>query len=230
MIVDTSPPPKKQKGSESSDLVDIFTSARKCLDTHYDNTEKVIRHSRDITRLSKKAIFALHRFPVQLPQDYNLDAINKELSHISSLILTVFSEYLQGPFLFRYYRHICPAIQEFIEAAAFKSFLVDKNLLSNNDLVATYFADSPVFIDDYSYILGLSDLAGEVNRYAIKAATENNLSEVQRALDFLKALENGFFHISDFPQPEKLAVKLHTLRESILKTEHALFTLSITHL
>ena len=43
------------------DLNSIFTQIRDKLDAHYDRRERLIKISRDITTLSKKMIFSLHR-------------------------------------------------------------------------------------------------------------------------------------------------------------------------
>jgi predicted translin family RNA/ssDNA-binding protein len=43
------------------DLNSIFTQIRDKLDAHYDRRERLIKISRDITALSKKMIFSLHR-------------------------------------------------------------------------------------------------------------------------------------------------------------------------
>jgi hypothetical protein len=43
------------------DLVSIFTQIRDKLDAHYDRRERLVKISRDITALSKKMIFSLHR-------------------------------------------------------------------------------------------------------------------------------------------------------------------------
>lgn len=43
------------------DLNGIFTQIRDKLDSHYDRRERLVKISRDITALSKKMIFSLHR-------------------------------------------------------------------------------------------------------------------------------------------------------------------------
>jgi predicted translin family RNA/ssDNA-binding protein len=43
------------------DLDSIFTHIRDTLDDHYDRRERLVKISRDITALSKKMIFSLHR-------------------------------------------------------------------------------------------------------------------------------------------------------------------------
>jgi Translin family len=57
------------------DLTSTFTEIRDKLDSHYDRRERLVKISRDITALSKKMIFSLHRV-----KDRTLPAtIEKEL-------------------------------------------------------------------------------------------------------------------------------------------------------
>lgn len=55
-------PPAKRARSDR--LLDQFAEFRDELNAHHDSRERLIKLSRDITALSKKLIFALHRITV----------------------------------------------------------------------------------------------------------------------------------------------------------------------
>jgi len=63
------------------DLNSVFMQFRDKLDAHYDRRERLIKISRDITALSKKMIFSLHRIRGQitaLPLNIKKEVDNRE--------------------------------------------------------------------------------------------------------------------------------------------------------
>src|SRR5271156_6632577 len=50
-----------ETSTEERDIIALFTDIRDKLDGHYDRKERLVKISRDITALSKKMIFSLHR-------------------------------------------------------------------------------------------------------------------------------------------------------------------------
>jgi len=62
-------------------LNSVFMQFRDKLDAHYDRRERLIKISRDITALSKKMIFSLHRIRGQitaLPPNIEKEVDNRE--------------------------------------------------------------------------------------------------------------------------------------------------------
>ena len=60
---------------ENSTIVTCFEGFRQQLDQHHDRHERVVKLSRDITILSKRIIFNLHRFE---PDHSNCDKVLKD--------------------------------------------------------------------------------------------------------------------------------------------------------
>ena len=46
---------------EASDIIKLFRQCQTQLDSRHDKHERIVKHSRDITIESKRAIFLLHR-------------------------------------------------------------------------------------------------------------------------------------------------------------------------
>jgi predicted translin family RNA/ssDNA-binding protein len=83
----------------SSSIQDRFQAYSKELDEHYDRRERIIKTSRDITALSKKAIFNLHRITQSRP-DRVLKESKAKLDEIRDLIASLQQD-LEGE---RYWR------------------------------------------------------------------------------------------------------------------------------
>jgi len=63
------------------DMNSIFAQFRDKLDAHYDRRERLVKISRDITALSKKMIFSLHRIhgeATALPPNIKKEVDNRE--------------------------------------------------------------------------------------------------------------------------------------------------------
>jgi len=72
---------------QEMDLNGIFTQIRDKLDAHYDRRERLVKISRDITALSKKMIFSLHRVQgdvTSLPKgiEKEVDSREKEIQSL----------------------------------------------------------------------------------------------------------------------------------------------------
>lgn len=81
-------------------------------DEHYDRRERIIKISRDITALSKKLIFHLHRVTQRNPKAILAEAKPK-LEELEGLFDRL-KEDLQGERYWRYQRSISPGIQEYV--------------------------------------------------------------------------------------------------------------------
>ena len=127
-------------------------------------TEKrrvVIKSAGDAQHLAKKAIFALQR------DDFK--GAEECLSRAKEMILGLNKDYKKEPDIFGEgsYR---ASIEEYTEAKLFSDFVHKKTISSLKEFT----------IDADTYIGGLSDVVGEIYRYAIKSATEKKFDEVER--------------------------------------------------
>lgn len=86
-----------------SELIQAFHAYSAELDEHYDRRERIIKTSRDITALSKKLIFHLHRVTQRKPEAVLKEAEPK-LKDLANLFSTLQAD-LEGE---RYWRCVYP--------------------------------------------------------------------------------------------------------------------------
>ncbi|WFD22930.1 hypothetical protein MEQU1_001611 [Malassezia equina] len=176
---------------EAASLVDTFLSYRDEIDAFHDRRERLIKTSRDITALSKKLIFHLHRCSNTDALDAYASAYPKlqEISHL--LHKCGKDEELAAPCgaphdtMNRFERFVGGSLEEWIEAVSFLHFLEKDALISYEDVQALLVADGfqCVHVTPMRYLLGLSDLTGELMRYAINAiASRDPLAKMERVL------------------------------------------------
>ena len=127
-------------------LLQVFDGFRSELDDHNDRREKLIKvleyipsvhlnlidlqTSRDITNLSKKLIFLLHRLSTDEADEVKLASETaKKLSEIQRLFAAQ-REDLAGDRFWRYQRCVSPGLQEYIEAQSFSHYLLHDSLIT----------------------------------------------------------------------------------------------------
>ncbi|OAX80890.1 hypothetical protein ACJ72_04771 [Emergomyces africanus] len=141
-------------------LQPIFNIFRSELDEHHDRRERVIKASRDITALSKKIIFSLHRVrALNKPLPKNIAKDNQErLAQITALFASVLPD-LAGIKAHRYHTQISPSIQEYIEAVTFQHYVETQRLMTLEGVAKSLPAG--ILVTEADYILGVFDLTGE---------------------------------------------------------------------
>ncbi|KAF7320012.1 Translin-associated protein X [Mycena kentingensis (nom. inval.)] len=160
--------------SAASPLLETFTVFRGEIDDANDRRERLIKISRDVTNISKKAIFLLHR--IILEHDPDQDALRlraaaqgrAKLAEATPLFASMRPELTEDRF-WRHSRQVSPGVQEYIEALSFAYYLEHGALISYaHTQQALSDADGPFFpLTIADYLLGLSDLTGELMRFAI---------------------------------------------------------------
>ncbi|KAI9799916.1 MAG: hypothetical protein M1833_003838 [Piccolia ochrophora] len=144
----------------------MFGAFRDALDEHHDRRERVIKASRDITALSKKIIFSLQRVRQSdegIPE--NVAKENRARARSIEDLFDSISPDLQGLNIWRYQRQVSNGVQEFIEAVSFQYYLEKEALISLRE--AADRMPHQVQLTTEDYILGVSDLTGELMRFAI---------------------------------------------------------------
>jgi predicted translin family RNA/ssDNA-binding protein len=138
--------------TEKHRLLSIFASFRDHLDDQHDRRERLIKVrgfltvspftsavykkvSRDVTILSKKVIFFLHRILTEEAVD-----TRQSIAHIAQRahpkfrqVQALFSRLkddLQGEQIWKYQKQISPGLQEYIEALGFAHYLEHGTLIS----------------------------------------------------------------------------------------------------
>ncbi|WWC91103.1 uncharacterized protein L201_006044 [Kwoniella dendrophila CBS 6074] len=222
-------------------LMSTFEAYRSELDADNERREKLIIISRSITQLSKKLIFHLHRNATSLSTNLkekclkegrlkereiwiNFKKIKDELNTIGS---GTSEEAKQG--FWRWNRQVSPGLEEYIEALSFLYYLENKSLiplkvvqksLSDED------GDPLVIVTPEDYILGMSDLTGELMRYATNALSTGDHQTPLEVCDFVRTVKAHFDGIS--PQMlYKLSKKQEETTRSLEKIEKVCYALRL---
>ncbi|KAJ2778519.1 bifunctional uridylate/adenylate kinase [Coemansia javaensis] len=212
------PSPRKQA------VLEAFGAYRDALDAHHDQRERVIKCSRDITALSKKMIFALLRI-TQEP----LEKVFRDVQGKHKQALDLFRKMaadLQGSDAAKYNRQATPAIQEYIEAMGVWRFLEHNQLITKQQVEDSLDIGLPLPVTDEDYLLGISDLPGEVNRYCINAIGKGDHEAVRRCLEFMRHLKAGISVVLCACGAKGLLKKAEVLDSSLEKTEKAYYSMS----
>lgn len=137
--------------------------------TYAEKRRVVIKLAGDAQHSAKKAIFATQRDDFKTAEEC--------LAKSEEIIGELNSDYKKDPALFEEgsYR---AAIEEYTEARLFYSFVRENEI-----------GEMKKFdVDSDTYIGGLSDVVGEIYRYAIKSATEKKFEEVEKCYQMAEAI------------------------------------------
>ncbi len=145
-----------------------FESLRKKTEEFDGKREEVIKLARIILKNSKKAIFALHRNDNKDARKL-LDEAKKIIKQMESLIDNS-HDLMMG-------LH-SEALEEYVEAECFYSFLQAKKIPTNENL--------EVSIE--IYLQGLCDLTGELTRKAVNDVIKGNNKSVLEIKEFISEL------------------------------------------
>ncbi|KAH8120569.1 Translin [Phellopilus nigrolimitatus] len=197
-------------------IVHAFDGFRAELDEHNDRRERLIKASRDITILSKKTIFLLHRLAAEdaaaagcgaAGDDAAADARAQsppslaaagaqgraQLAGVQALFRGMRAD-LAGARFWRYQGAVSPGLQEYIEALAFAHYLERGALVSRAEVQASLSdADGAFFpVSLEEYLLGVSDLTGELMRFAITAISRRGgRTKAREVSDFVRDCKAG---------------------------------------
>ncbi|KAK9896906.1 Translin [Cystobasidium minutum MCA 4210] len=208
-----------------SELLQAFQVYSAELDEHYDRRERIIKTSRDITALSKKLIFHLHRVTQRKPEAVLKEAEPK-LKDLANLFGTLQAD-LEGERYWRYQRQISPGIQEYIEAATFMHFLSTHYTLMTLEQLQQG-VSLPVTTEDF--LLGIADLTGEVMRYGInsvgKSGDPNDLASNSKAMaEFVRECIAGLDPLA--PKVRSMYDKIRVSQASLRKLEATSYALIV---
>lgn len=177
------------------------------LSTYDSKREEIIKRARDITKLSKQAIFSLHRGDlVQASQ--RLAAANK-LSH--DLLPTVTENPTLRPGTYS------GGIEELVEAEALMIFLKEKRLITRKEV--------PLATPE-EFLGGILDLCGEINRYSIARATVRDTQSVREGRDLVEALMGQMLRFD--LRNGAIRKKYDGLKYTLKRMEQTLYELSLT--
>ncbi len=179
-----------------------FEAIKKRFEEEEERRERVLKESRQLLKLSKQAIYNLHRGEEEKAAaalkraeeiKERLEKENKEGSRTGSQ---------------------SAALAEYAEAKTFHSFLTTRRIARMNELG----------VAPEEYLAGLADLTGEVARRAVIAATRKEKEEVERIYDLIEEL-HGCFTTFDFRNGE-LRRKYDSIKYALQKVEQLRYDLS----
>ncbi|RDB28523.1 Translin-associated protein X [Hypsizygus marmoreus] len=215
-------------------VADSFDAFRADLDDYNDRRERLIKASRDITNLSKKVIFLLHRLVLEGATDDPNVALNaatrarEKLRDVQNIYASLRHE-LSGDRFWRYQRQVSPGLQEYIEALSFAHYLEHGTLITFQQVQDTlcdpdgvpYF---PLTVSDY--LLGLSDLTGELMRFAISAiARRGGRAKAHQVCAFVRNCKADFERMT--PYVRDLSKKQAVTAQSLEKIEDAAYAITV---
>ncbi|KIK71328.1 hypothetical protein GYMLUDRAFT_211458 [Collybiopsis luxurians FD-317 M1] len=207
---------------------DAFQHFRDQLDEHYGRRERLIKASRDITDISKKTIFLIHRLAMAQDESARSNAAQAgfdKLGQVQEMYAEMKNE-LIGDQFWRYQRQVSPGLQEYIEALSFAHYLQNGNLISYEQVQASLcgadgVAYFPLAISDY--LLGLSDLTGELMRFAIAGFSRpGGRAKALETCHFVRDCKSDFERFT--PHVWELHKKQAITAESLAKIEDAAYT------
>jgi len=152
----------------------------------------------------------------------------EKLKDIQSLFQG-FSSEVQGGQFWRYQKNVSPGLQEYIEALSFAHFLETGKLITF-DQVQQSLCDNagvpffPLPVEDY--LLGLSDLTGELMRYAISAISRRGgRGTANDVCAFVRSCKGEFERF--IPYSRDLRKKQFVTSQSLEKIEDAAYAVVV---
>jgi len=150
-------------------LSSVLSKAEGAIKEAYELRSEVQKNSRRITKLAKRAIFAIHKGDLSEARQL-LDRAREELGELRAFLLSrpeVASLSMLGP-----------AYQEYAEAELLLSLVSGSEPPSPSELG----------VPPDQYLLGLADVIGELRRRALEALKEGRLEEAERCLGQMEAI------------------------------------------
>ncbi|QDZ18636.1 translin-like protein [Chloropicon primus] len=184
-----------------------FDRIRKDMKEYDQKRETLIKTSRDVQKLSKQAIFSLHR------KDF--DRARQQLDDAQgiaeSLLPTVVAEptLRQGSY--------SNALEEFAEAKIFQHYLEEGKLVASTGIK---------LVKNEEYLGGVLDFCGELNRFAVQRATARAEAEVRSCRDLVEEIMDQYLKF-DF-RNSQLRRKYDGLKYTLKNMETMLYELSLS--
>ncbi|GAQ81530.1 hypothetical protein KFL_000830120 [Klebsormidium nitens] len=227
--------------SEASSAVggigDAFRAYAKQLDAVNERRERLVKASRDVTIASKKVIFAVHRLPADGAgggaEEAALGQAEKDLQLIRKTSIKRVAQELQDEDYWRFSRAFSPGMQEYVEATAVLHYAKTGRLLTyaeaNAELSEVQDAGGQAFrLSAADYLLGITDLTGEVMRLAISSVAAGNKGAAASMAAFVGAVYEGFHVVPMVAELRRdLAKKLEVMRSSLVKIETASYMVHV---
>ncbi|HLD88601.1 MAG TPA: hypothetical protein VI894_00190 [Candidatus Nanoarchaeia archaeon] len=153
-----------------------FEKIRHTLETMEASREEVIKESRDVIRLSKQLIYALHRDDLKKAGEL-AGNIKKKFDEVKEKALKSHELLYSGS--------LKAAAQEYVEAVAYYIYITQGRLATHKELD----------VDATHYLLGLADLTGELSRKAVNDSIKEKFENVSRIKELVSGIYAEFLKI-----------------------------------
>jgi len=225
--------------SQAVEIQALFQQYQIELDSSHDKRERLVKLSRDITIQSKRIIFLLHRVLPLTDKVSILSEAECKLQDVTKLLHKIAEELVDDDPT-RYINAYSIGIQEYIEALSFYYYWKDGTLLSyslaqhhmtfhydhvGNDEQETN--SLVLFLNPFNYLLGLTDLSGELMRVAINSVGLGQWSAPCIIVKFVRELYSGLIAVNHYSMNKEFLTKLEMTLNNLLKIEQACYALKI---
>ncbi len=166
--------------------------------------EDIIKNSRDILKLSKQAVYDIHRDDLNYAKK-KIEEAESEIKKLKAGISKTEGLEVAGAFY--------DAQEEWVEARTYYDFVKKGNIPTRKELG----------VDTETYLGGLSDLTGEMARRAVIKATEGKADEVKSIRDTIDEIHGQFLNF-DFRNGE-LRKKADSIKWNLKKVEEVYYEL-----
>jgi translin len=183
-----------------------FASLKKQMEDYDARRDTIIKEARDITKLSKQAIYSLHREEPRVAK--------QQLAEAEKVIAKLLKEIKSDPTLRT--GSFSASLEEYTEGKAFLHFLETGRLITAKELKV---------VDAEEYLLGLCDFTGELMRYAVLRATKRDKKAVEAARTMVDAIYGQFVQF-DFRNSE-LRKKYDSIKYNLQKVENVLYDMAL---
>ena len=183
-----------------------FEEMKSELEAFDEKRDRIIKDSRNVLKLSKQIIYALHRSETKEAEKLILE-IKKELANLKKHA-EKHSELL-------YLSAYKVAFQEYVEAAAYFHWIKNKKLATRKELG----------VSSDTYLLGVCDLTGELVRKAINSAIKQEYNSAFEIKEFVSELY-GMLLKFDFRNGE-LRKKFDSIKYDLKKLEDLVLELKL---
>lgn len=232
--------------TELPEMLQNFRVYSEELTAQQDRHERLVKISRDLTVVGKRAIFVMQRVHLNSKESCNKavsEAREKLREAGGKLLFQMYTE-LRGMPSELYRRAISPGLQEYTEALALMHFLENGSLASRGTcnafiwscLEAQKAAEQSdgtdidreglsLCVEDY--VLGVADLSGELMRLAINSAGQGNSEATFRICAFVRTFQEELAILESTSHWRGFYQKINTLKSTVRKLEQACYTLRV---
>jgi len=185
---------------------DVMRAANETFDS---KREELIKRTRDVQKLSKQAIYSMHRGDLPKAEGQLAEATDKGRA-IAADYLVEFPALRSGSY--------SNAMEEYAEARLYQIWL------ESREIAGPSHARFNGLVHTMEYLGGVADFTGEAGRFAVQAASRRDVEGVHSALAADQACLRAWMQLS---LPGKLAKKEGALKQNTTKVQGLLYDLSV---